>query len=322
MRELLRGPFHHLVILVVVLILPTTATLADGSYTQIVSFGDSLTDAGNEYALTHGGNPLTPPDYGGRHSNGKVWVEQFSDLLGMTPATPNSIGGTNYAYSGYVISEVVSTVTDYLDDVDGTADPDALYTIWAGGNDFKDVFLSTNLLANLLTLPDSVNGWADDISGIVSTLHDAGARHFLVLNLFPLGDAPIGSTVGSLIPGLPERFNGYVGDFNTRLALDLESLAGSDSTYDIKTLDTFALFERVIADPTAYGIENVTGRAEQVSDAEASKYLFWDLVHPTTVGHGFVANAAAAVVVPEPSMIALLATLMGSLLFYVYRRRR
>jgi phospholipase/lecithinase/hemolysin len=185
--------------------------------------------------------------------------------------------------------------------------------VWAGANDFGN-----NVESNLWGFADgsvSVTGWADNVSNIVSTLHAAGARHFLVPNLPPFGEVPAVSAF-SAFKGV---INGFAMQFNTRLATDLASLANSDASYDIKTLDIYSLFHQVIANPGSYGLENVTGQA-MGNNVDASKYLFWDNIHPTTAGHSLVAQAAASVV-PEPSMLTLLlisATAGG----IVCRRRR
>ena len=67
-------------------------------YGRIITFGDSLSDNGNLYAATGGAQPLSPPYFQGRFSNGPVWVE----LLGFTQARVGGsvTGSINYAYGG------------------------------------------------------------------------------------------------------------------------------------------------------------------------------------------------------------------------------
>src|SRR5262245_57408042 len=65
-------------------------------YTDIVVFGDSLSDAGNFYEA----NAYPPPPYfNGQFSNGPVWATTFSQHFGFSGA-PSSAGGQNYAYAG------------------------------------------------------------------------------------------------------------------------------------------------------------------------------------------------------------------------------
>jgi phospholipase/lecithinase/hemolysin len=91
----------------------------------------------------------------------------------------------------------------------------------------------------------------------------------------------------------------------------------------IHRLDAFSLFKDVIANPGEFGLSNVTDAALNlavigppfaqpypvVDDPE--NYLFWDYVHPTTVGHQIIGDAAFdalakdATQVPEPPSVAL-----------------
>ena len=61
------------ILLAFVALVPGWAT-ADGlprAFEQIVVFGDSLSDNGNQYKNT--GQPPSPPYYNGRFSNGPTW---------------------------------------------------------------------------------------------------------------------------------------------------------------------------------------------------------------------------------------------------------
>ena len=90
---------------------------ADFTYDGLVVFGDSLSDSGNKYVVTGLSNtppydlldPFLVPDgpytKGGlHHSNGKTWVEQYAQPLGLgdlvRPALRNPGEATNYAYGG------------------------------------------------------------------------------------------------------------------------------------------------------------------------------------------------------------------------------
>ncbi|MHC4946335.1 MAG: hypothetical protein ACYTG7_25250, partial [Planctomycetota bacterium] len=50
-------------------------------FTGLWSFGDSLTDTGNTFALTGGSFPLSPPYFDGRFSDGPVWIESFGQVV-------------------------------------------------------------------------------------------------------------------------------------------------------------------------------------------------------------------------------------------------
>ena len=60
-------------LLVLILAVPGFAQAA--AYSQLVAFGDSLSDTGNVFAVT--GTPV-PPYYDGNYSNGPVWVDRLA----------------------------------------------------------------------------------------------------------------------------------------------------------------------------------------------------------------------------------------------------
>ena len=54
----------------------TVAVAATTPFSQVIAFGDSLTDNGN-------GRYAEPPNFQGRSSDGIVWVEYLAQDLGM-----------------------------------------------------------------------------------------------------------------------------------------------------------------------------------------------------------------------------------------------
>ena len=74
-------------------------------FSQMITFGDSLSDAGNVFASSSGdpnliADPIVPPYYQGRMSNGANWTDQLADRLGMSRPGASLGGGTNYAWAG------------------------------------------------------------------------------------------------------------------------------------------------------------------------------------------------------------------------------
>ena len=64
-------------------------------YTALYCFGESLTDVGNIYTLSHRTQPVSPPYSSGRFSNGPVWVQYMATSLGLPVPLPNLNGGTD-----------------------------------------------------------------------------------------------------------------------------------------------------------------------------------------------------------------------------------
>ena len=144
------------------------------SFTDVYVFGDSLSDTGN------GCSVLAIAGYKpGRCSNGDVWSEQFAESLGLE-AEASALGGTNFAFGGDEAADLDTQIFVFsLTIFPGSADPDALYVIWLGGNDVLGIPSS----------PTAMQDAVDDIMAGIQDLQSLGAQHFLVPNLPDIGRA-------------------------------------------------------------------------------------------------------------------------------------
>ncbi len=259
------------------------------AFSNVYVFGDSLSDAGAFGHLLGGVACPGAPYDGCRFSNGPTWVEDLAGALGHSATTAYAPGGgTNYAIGGERSDELLASGTainggqilDFSADVGGLADPNALYVLWAGGN---------NYLQNSPTTPFAPADAAQDIVDSVLALSALGATDFLIPNL-PIADM-------------------WAFQFNSALAGGLDGLGASDPTLNIMQFDATSVLFAVTLDPAAYGFTNVsTPCLDAVTGsacANPSEYLFWDDVHPTAAGHDVLA-AAALLVIPEPSSTILL----------------
>jgi len=274
------------------------------AYSQVIAFGDSLSDNGNFFALT--GQPGAPY-YNGRVSNGPVWVETLAGghlgvslddraVAGATTGTVNTSG---------IGGGMTDQFGQYLVDVGGVADPNALYTVWGGANDF----LSLGGGDPATAIGVAVNNLLTGIGGLMA----AGAQHFLVVTLPDLGLTPRsigdgGSASATLISSI---FNGSL----------VFNLGNSFPGADISILDSFTLLQNVVANPGLFGLTNVT---EPCFDAAAlptptlcgnpDEYAFWDDIHPTNTLHNALADEALAVLpVPVPAAVWLFGSALGLL---------
>ena len=113
------------------------------AYTTLFAFGDSLSDAGNDYLIDGGTDPVSPY-YQGHFSNGLTWVEDLSNMLGLRPLSPSLAGGNDFAFGG---AETGPTAIEGVNPGDllfqvaqyavlhPTPVGGALYTLDIGGND-------------------------------------------------------------------------------------------------------------------------------------------------------------------------------------------
>ena len=194
-------------------------------------------------------------------------------------------------------------VERYLGDSGGVADPNALYVVWGGHNDY-------------LT-HDSPVAAAQNIGSYVSTLAAAGARSFLVPNSSDLGQTP-----EARIHDDTAQAQAYSIVFNNELATQLGSVHSAFPTADIHQFDTYSFVNNIIQDPAAFGFTDATNACVSLLSPSCDNpetHLFWDSVHPTTLAHSLI-GAAFASAVPEPEVFSMLVAGLFLLGIGAYRR--
>ena len=275
------------------------------TFSGVITFGDSLSDAGN-VALVDG-NPLTPAGASFTTNPDPVYAQIVAAAFGFSGANSLS-GGTNYAYGGACVRGNSLTFTcglspgsfslttqlgGYLAGHGGVADPNALYMLFGGANDIFTV-AGTPATAQLRT---GIS--AQTLVGLAGSLQAAGARTIVVFNLPDLGQTPafFGTASQAGVTGLA-----FV--YNSTLNGGLATLGDG-----IVPINTYQLVNEIIANPTLYGFSNVRGTAcgtlsgslacgpagdpsyfYHYANGTNSTYLFADGVHPTGAAHAILAN--------------------------------
>ena len=156
-----------------------------------------------------------------------------------------------------------------------------------------------------------------NLASEITTLAAAGGKLFMVPNLPLLGDTPAVIAKG---PAAVAGMNALSMAFDGMLHNELNTLQQTLGI-TIYQPNIEALFQNVIANPSAYGFTNVTDPLLYSSDPTQSGYLFWDTVHPTKQAGQFIADVASASMVPEPSSLTLvLIAAPGMLAWRVMRK--
>jgi outer membrane lipase/esterase len=308
------------------------ASAPASAYSNMYVFGDSLSDSGNVFAAT-GGSP-SAPYWIGRFSNGPTYADNLYGMLVFGALTPSLLGGNNFAFGGATagagseidpgVPNLAMQVTSFRN-LPGAADSNALYVVWAGGNDLRAAAVAAATAAaggaDAATVQGIVGTYIGTaltgVSSAVSNLYAEGARNFLVMNLPNLGLTP--ESIGAGVSGSATYMSAlYNNSFNTVINGLRAGFAGED----IRTLDTFSLLTTVVADPAAFGLNNVSSACMYTPACTPDTFMFWDGIHPTAAGHRLIADAAFDVLaVPEPETYAMM--LMGlGLLGFVARRRK
>lgn len=268
-------------------------------YSDMFVFGDSLSDTGNYEAI---GFPVTSPPYApGRFTNGPVWAEHLADGLGLTLA-PSAAGGNNYAWGGATTSgqpgpfppfDLSVQVAQHLA-AHTVANADALYVLWGGGND---------------ALAGAVSDTAANLGQLIQSLANAGAQHFLVLNLpeisaaFAQVNGELGGVLDALEATLPISLVRF--DVNALFATIVgDALFNAGSTFGITN----------VLDPCYNGVS---------ACANPDSHLFWDAIHPTARAHALIGTAALGAVsaVPLPTSVLLLGAALAVLASGRLKRR-
>ncbi len=263
------------------------------AYSQIVAFGDSLSDNGDEDF--YGFGRFTDP-------GGLVWVDYLAQDLGV-PLLDMAYGGARTDYHPATNSEVYGfnwQVNEYLK-ISGGADSDTLYTVWIGGNDLLNLGGQTpeDVIANAVL----------NIGASIGSLYMAGARDIVLMNMPNLGATPLMN--GENSPpyyDMPEAGLALSTGYNAALAMTQAYLETLIPDLNLFSVDIFALMEEFLEgcyfDDTTGMFANVYENPEYAD----KNYLFWDSIHPTTYAHSLIADAVYSQVapVPEPSTILLL----------------
>lgn len=257
---------------------------------EIFVFGDSLSDTGNSFKFTKGLIPPAPY-FNGRASNGPLALEILAARNPNLALNPNN----NFAFIGARTGTGNSNEDD-LGGVDlpglrdqinafsagvgaGKADPNGLYAIWAGPNDFLD-FLGGSSSEDPAVL---VAQGATNLTYAASTLNSLGAKNIVLPNMADLGQLPFSRGFQAEATAINKAFNAAV-------ALELGNLK-----FDVTEIDLFATTQEVAKNPAKFGFTNVTDPLLplQFSPAPPSnpeQFFFWDVFHPTTQVHAVLAD--------------------------------
>ena len=168
----------------------------------------------------------------GAFTNGPVWWETLADDFGVDAPVPFYAGvasgtfptsvpneGLNFAVGGAAtgtdntgnaqsppfpvdLPGLADQVEAYSSLIGPSgADPDALYVLWIGGNNFLGAYVPidpANPYAPFQDFTTDPSQPVGDISIAIQTLYDLGARKFLVGNLYDFGATPLAAELEML----------------------------------------------------------------------------------------------------------------------------
>ncbi len=261
---------------------------ADPKFGSVISFGDSLSDAGayraGNIAAAGGGKFTSNP--------GPVWIENVAQLYGIT-ITSNKVGGfgvtpvtcpkpscTAYGQGGSRVTSqpgignsdslavnsgaqtvpMATQINDHLAQHGGTFGSNDLIFVWGGNNDIFTWFgLTGSNIPGTTTLvtPTIATGQVQKAAGeLVSLISDKivakGGQYVVVLNLPDSSKTPFGTF------GLPDdATRGYlsslVNAFNKTMTDGIKAKG-----LNVLMIDANAAAKDEVANPAKYGFSNTS----------------------------------------------------------------
>ncbi len=204
------------------------------AFNEMIVFGDSLSDSGNDYTAS-GGIIAASPYYDGRFSNGPNYADDLAADLSLQ-SDASLQGGTNFAYGGATAGGsspggLQFQLDSFFFEVTvGIIDPDenALYIVFIGQNDMLDLINEaqgdpqnqSTIIAN------GVSSAIGDIENALHDLGDQGAVNILVPNMPNLGRTPKFIQKESSSPGVIALATSVSLTFNQALEAMLGSITG------------------------------------------------------------------------------------------------
>ncbi|WP_397451091.1 esterase EstP [Pseudomonas sp. NA-150] len=305
------------------------AFAAPSPYSTMVVFGDSLADAGQfpdvggPLGSTLRFTNRTGPTF--QDNSGEAFGAVSSTLLGLklgvapadllasTSPVNAALGikdGNNWAVGGYRTDQIYNSITSisdvsvddgqggtidlrnkpgYLVGANFRADPNALYYLTGGGNDF---------FQGVVTDVASAQGSADQLANSARALQQSGARYIMVWLLPDLGLIP--AINGTPLQSSSSQLSSV---FNTELLSQLSQIHA-----EIIPLNIPLLIQETLANPGRFGLaanQNLVGTCFSGDSCtenpvyglhsatpDPTKLLFNDDVHPTIAGQQLIADYA------------------------------
>ncbi|KAG9442746.1 hypothetical protein H6P81_018600 [Aristolochia fimbriata] len=302
----------------------------------LLVFGDSLVDPGNNNVLPTIAKSNFPPygrEFPGRRptgrfSNGKLPSDFLASVIGLKELLPAYLdpqlkpqdlltgvsfasAGTGYdqrtadTWSVLSVGDQLKLFKEYIGRLKAVAGEEraksilskSLYAVAAGSNDMLFTYFQNPINLKRYDVNTYAGFLIDTVSGIVQELYQLGARKIAVAGLPPLGCLPSQRTLaGGILRKCVDIYNDAAILYNSKLTAELRSLGSQLTGTTIGYIDLYGSVYDLIANPVAYGFEEVskgccgTGKLEfsilcnrfsPETCEDDSKYVFWDSYHPT-----------------------------------------
>jgi phospholipase/lecithinase/hemolysin len=294
-------------------------------YSELIIFGDSLSDTGNVASAT---TDFPWPYYDNRVSDGPLAVDVLASAYGLS-AEPSlhlvsSGGGSNFAVDGASASGIDAhdlqiQLESHLGRHVGQIVKDALYVVMIGGNDLR---AARNNGSEVDAYP-IVDGAVAKISATLSTLLQLGVTKILVVNAPDIGRIPETLQKSQQDPSIKARSTALTNRFNTNLASIVRSLRSQYGTAIVE-FDLFTYFNQILDNSLIYGFtnddegcfdaNNYSFHSDCLYGQSFDRFVFFDSIHPTAKTHKLIGEAMVIAVQQNAQKKANIAPLLMLLL--------
>ncbi|XP_039119368.1 GDSL esterase/lipase At5g45960-like isoform X2 [Dioscorea cayenensis subsp. rotundata] len=202
------------------------------------------------------------------------------------------------------MGEQIDYFRDYLSRIELQVGPDrmdkimnnAVFIISAGTNDFAANYIPLPIRKKMFSIADYQNFVLQNLQEFLQGIHKLGARKMAVVGLPPVGCLPVIITLfGFGDRKCIEAFNSMSIIYNNKLKDILRKASTVLQGAQLIYVDVFTPLYDFILSPNKYGFEETmvgccgTGMVEaglacnanSLVCIDASKYVFWDSIHPT-----------------------------------------
>jgi phospholipase/lecithinase/hemolysin len=211
-------------------------------YSNLVCFGDSLSDNGNI----------------ARFSDGQLWVELLQDRYSLN-LIDRAYGGATTSYDNPAAGLNWSGLQWQVDQYAGDVERDTLITLWAGANDFLQQRDHDEAAGNIVSA--------------LEKLYAAGGKDFIVPNLPDIGSTPALFYQGSYLAGVATE---WTMNFNSALSASLQDFTEKHSDVNLFFIDSFTIFQQYPV-TTAEWL-NLFWTVDYFHPSEAGHQLIFDTV--------------------------------------------
>jgi phospholipase/lecithinase/hemolysin len=307
------------------------------NFDQAYFFGDSLSDTGNVFEFTFPNSFPNTPYAPGRFSNGDIWVDNLTNDLGINTSlfssSPNVNNSVNYNFGGATsgtenVGVVPIGLQQQLDKFNELVETQGseetfksdLFFLWAGANDYFSFIQDDPTTPDVIETnfpqrgKETINAILEvvdiNIKGGIQDIIDAGGQNIVLFNLPDLDKTPLGQ---SLTQADQRKLRKLTHKHNQRLDNLATKTEVLNPDVNIIEIDVNQLFDDIMANPSQFGLSNVTdnftgidlytGSSQPPAAGDPNQYFFFDSVHPTTTVHDAITDLVSEQLINEGLII-------------------